>query len=250
MLFNEFGSNENPAVLLMHGMLQDWHSEYEMLRPLEEHFRLIVPAMDGMYPGSPEFSTFADQCRQIEEYVSIHYGGRLCGAYGASQGGLLIVELLARNRIQLDTAVLDGVYVAHQGKAAAWCTFKMLNMYRRQGKFPKAINVMMALMGLGEEDLAMFDMMYWDVSEESMRRNLYENYTYHTNQDIRHTNTKVHLWCGSKEPYALKSHKILKKYLIPYEEIIFPGMGHGQMLMRHSSEICTRLCSVFTGENQ
>ena len=32
MLFNEFGLKENPPVLLLHGMLQDWHTEYEMLK--------------------------------------------------------------------------------------------------------------------------------------------------------------------------------------------------------------------------
>ena len=46
MLFREFGKKENPTALLMHGMMQDWH-RYEMLKPLEEHYRLFVPAMDG-----------------------------------------------------------------------------------------------------------------------------------------------------------------------------------------------------------
>ena len=33
MLFNEFGSKENPPVLLLHGMMQGWHSEYQLLKP-------------------------------------------------------------------------------------------------------------------------------------------------------------------------------------------------------------------------
>ena len=66
MLFNEFGSKENPPVLLLHGMMQDWHSEYELLKPLEEHYRLIIPAQDGFYDGSGDFTSFADQARQVE----------------------------------------------------------------------------------------------------------------------------------------------------------------------------------------
>ena len=46
-----------------------------------------------------------------------------------------------------------------------------------------------------------------------MQANLIENYTYRVNEDISKTETKVYLWCGSKEPYAIKSHEILKKYL-------------------------------------
>ena len=79
MLFNEFGSKENPPVLLLHGMMQDWHSEYEFLKPLEKHYRLIIPAQDGFYDGSGDFTSFADQARQIEEYIHENYGGKIHG---------------------------------------------------------------------------------------------------------------------------------------------------------------------------
>ncbi len=103
----------------------------------------------------------------------------------------------------------------------------------------------MSLMGLDEESYSMFDCIYWDVSLESMKRNLIENYTYHTDPKIAETTTKVHLWCGSKEPYALKSHKILKKYLKDYDEIILEGLGHGEFLLKHQDEMCKKLTSVF-----
>ena len=90
MLFTEFGNKENPPVLLLHGMMQDWWSEYELLKPLEEHYRLIIPAQDGFYEGSNDFTSFADQARQIEEYVQTNYNGKVHGAFGGSQGGLML----------------------------------------------------------------------------------------------------------------------------------------------------------------
>ena len=39
--------------------------------------------------------------RQIEEYVQANYSGKLHGAYGASQGGLMLTELLTRNKIEI-----------------------------------------------------------------------------------------------------------------------------------------------------
>ncbi len=101
MLFHEFGAQDAPPVLLMHGMMQDWRSFYALLKPLEAHYRLILPAMDGFYDHSPTFTSFADQARQIEEYVSEKHGGKLHGAYGVSQGGLMLTELLSRNRIAI-----------------------------------------------------------------------------------------------------------------------------------------------------
>lgn len=84
MLFNEFGNKENPPVILLHGMMQDWHNEYELLKPLEEHYRLIIPAQDGFYEGSGDFTSFADQAEQIEKYILSNHNGKVIGAYGAS----------------------------------------------------------------------------------------------------------------------------------------------------------------------
>ena len=65
--------------------------------------------------------------------------------------------------------------------------------------------------------------------------------TYHARPEISKSSAKVYLWCGSKEPYAIKSHNILKKYLKNYEETIFDGYGHGEMLLKHRIEMCKRI---------
>lgn len=243
MIFNEFGDENDPPVLCMHGMMQDWHSEYEMLKPLEKYYRLIIPAMDGFYDECPEFTSFADQSRQIEEYVRERYNGKLFGAYGASQGGLMITEILTRNRIKIRTVIMDGVYVAHQGKIAGWMTYKMFCKYKNTGKFPSLIHVMMKLMGTMLEEMmgGLEKTLYLGASDETVKRNFIENYTYRVKPDISDADSKVYLWCGSKEPYAIKSHNILKRYLKNYEEEIMQGFGHGEFLMKHQSEICDKI---------
>lgn len=246
MIFNEFGEKGKPVVLLMHGMMQSWETEYEMLQPLENHYRLIIPGMDGFYDGSGTFTSFAEQARQIEEYVQENYSGKLHGAYGASQGGLMLTELLARNHIQINTVVMDGVYVAHQGAIAGWVTYKMFCQYKNTGKFPALINVMMKLMGTTQDEMLadMGKALYLEASDESVKRNFMENYTYHAKSDIQNSPSKVYLWCGSKEPYAIKSHNILKRYLKNYEEEIMEGFGHGEFLMNHQKEICKKIVRV------
>jgi pimeloyl-ACP methyl ester carboxylesterase len=250
MLFNEFGSKENPAILLMHGMLQDWHSLWEILKPLEGKYRVIVPAMDGMYDNSPDFTTFADQCRQIEAFVDENYGGKLRGVYGLSQGAAVMSELLARGNIKIDIAVFDGVYVVHQGKLAAYVVMKMFwSMCRNNGKLPVALRIfrrfMQMRMGRKPNKSLNLSIIYQSVSYESMKRNLYENYTYRVNPKLKDTDTKVYLWCGSKEPYALKSQKILKKYLKNYEEEIFADFAHGELLLSSDNAVYKKLCEIF-----
>lgn len=230
-------------MLLLHGMMQDWHTEYDMLKDLERYYLLIIPAQDGFYVGSGDFTSFAEQARQIEEYVKANHGGRVIGAYGCSQGGLMLTELLTRNKIDLGTVIMDGCYVAHQGKLSGWVTYKMFCKFKNTGKFPALIMVMMKLMGLKAEDLGMMDSLYMKASDETVKRNFMENYTYRTRPEIAENETMVYMWCGSKEPYAIKSHKELKKYLKNYKEEIMDGLGHGEYLMKHSKECCEKIHS-------
>ena len=148
-----------------------------------------------------------------------------------------MTELLARNRISIEKAILDGVYLAHQGKICAKLGLKaFLKMQKNGGQISKRMQVVSKLMGIGKEELAEYSLMYLGSSTASMRANLLENYTYHVNENINKIATKVYLWCGTKEPYVIKSHEILKKYLKNYEEHIWPNVGHGVMLYFHTDE--------------
>ncbi len=117
----------------------------------------------------------------------------------------------------------------------------MFCKFKNTGKFPALIMVMMKLMGLKAEDLGMMDSLYMKASDETVKRNFMENYTYRTRPEIAKNKTMVYMWCGSKEPYAIKSHKELKKCLKNYKEEIMDGLGHGEFLMKHSKECCEKI---------
>ena len=208
---------------------------------MQENYRLIIPAQDGFFAGSRDFTSFADQARQIEEYILKNYHGKIHGAYGASQGALMLTELLTRNKVDLKTVIMDGCYVAHQGRIAGYITYMMFLKYKHSGRFPGLIMLMMKLMGLTKDDLGMMDFLYLDASDESIKRNFMENYTYRTRPGIADNTADVYLWCGSKEPYAIKSHNELKRYLKNYHEEIIDGYGHGELLVKHSEECCEKI---------
>lgn len=243
MEFHEFGRKDAPAVLINHGMMQHWKSMYDLLKPLAEHYRLIFTAMDGFYEGSGPFTTFADQAKQIEDFVRANYGGRLHGAYGASQGALLLTELLTRGKIAIDNTIMDGCYVAHQGWIAGKVTAWIFKRYKNTGRFPALIHISMKLMGTRLEDMAegMAAALYMQATDESIDRNFIQNYTYHARKEIGQWPSMVHLWCGSKEPYALKSHKELKRYLRYYKETIMDGLGHADFLLKQTDAACEKI---------
>lgn len=248
MVFNTYGDINKPVVILMHGMCQHWRSMYDFMHKLEEKYYLIIPGMDGFYEGTGNFTTFADQCRQIEEYVKDNHNGKIYGYYGVSQGTLVGSELLARNSIEIQKTFFDGTYVAHQGYLAGLGAYKLFaSAKKNDGKFPKAMNIMMNLMGLSEEDMDMLRYIYWDASYESIKQNMIQNYSYHIKPEMSNNKTKLWLCCGSKEPYAKKSHKMLRKYITPIDEIILEGYGHGQMFYKHGNKLCDLIVEAWEG---
>ena len=247
MQFHEFGLKKGKTVLIMHGMICDWRKFQDIFRPLEDDFHVIYPAMDGCYEGSDGFRSFSDECEQIEKYVLDSHQGKIDAVIGISQGATLMAILASRNVIRIDQAILDGVYVAHQGKLCARLALKAFTrMKKNKGVPSQAFIKALPLMGLDENDLEEFKMMYWDSSYESMKANLYENYTYRVPADLLIEGTKVYLWCGSREPYALKSHEILKKHLSDYEEKIFEGYGHGQKMFKDTDSYLSDIRKIIS----
>lgn len=247
MQFQVFGNEGKRTLLVMHGMLCDWRKFRKIFRPLEQDYRVIYPAMNGCYDGAPDFRSFADACGEIEQYVKEHFDGRLDAVIGESQGAPLMAILASRNAITIDQAILDGVYVAHQGKLCALLALQaFLRMQRNGGKPSKAFLKALPLMGLDESDLDAFKLMYWGGTCESMKANLIENYTYHIPDHFRINHTKVYLWCGSKEPYAKKSHEILKGHIADYDEKIFDGCGHGQKMIRETADYLSDIRKVLS----
>ena len=237
MQFHEFGEEGKPTLLVMHGMLCDWRKFREIFMPLEYDHRVIYPAMNGCYDGAPDFRSFADECTEIERYLIDEHDGKLDAVVGVSQGATLMAILASRHVVSIDKAILDGVYVAHQGKLCADLALKaFLRMQKNGGTPSRAFLKALPLMGLDESDLDEFRLMYWGGNRESMKANLVENYTYCVPADFRIDHTKVFLWCGSKEPYARKSHEILKKHIADYEERVFNGYGHGQKMIRDTTD--------------
>lgn len=153
----------------------------------------------------------------------------------------MLTELLTRNKIDMGTVIMDGCYVAHQGKISGKISAWTFKKYKNTGKTPGVFTVMIKLMGQKKEDISMLNCVYMGASDESVDRNFIQNYTYRTRPEIADNPTMVHMWCGSKEPYAIKSHNILKKYLKNYEEEIMHGFGHGEFLFKHRDEICAKI---------
>ncbi len=249
MKFNTYGDSKNKTVLIPPSMLDRESYKAKFLRPLGEKYYLIFPVYDGVYDGSEkDFTNFADQARQIEEYVIENLQGKIHGIYGISQGALMAVELMTRNKLNIRTAFLDGLYVTHLGKLAGKFIAWMFKRYKYKRRVPNiSINLMMRLMGSSLDiyrDLLKDDV-YWEASDETIENNLMEYFTYKIRPELANTDSFVYLFCGDREAYAKKSHEELKAYLKYYEEKIIPDTGHGEIFMKEPKKLIDFMTEVF-----
>ena len=254
MFFDTYGDPENPTVLMVHGMYMDGKMLADYCNELSEKYYLIVPTMHGMEGNQDTvFDSIDNECAYIEDYIKTECGGHIEYAYGISMGATTIYNMLERKEITIDKAILDGIYVADQGPMAAYMT--STNYYDFHEKalagedFDLGImTIACKLMGITEEeakDMVVKDMTANHMTYENMSRAAYACYTYEVDPQAMITDTEIALWCGSDEPYAIKSHNIIKAHIANYTETLFDGYGHGELLSKHREEFVTKVESFF-----
>ena len=255
MVIDTYGSPDKPALLLMHGMYMDGKMLAEYCMELSDDYYLIIPTYHGM-EGNQEivFESMDTECRYIEDYLKAEKGGHIDYAYGLSMGATMIYHMLERGNISVGKVILDGMYAADQGPMAAYMTSS--NYYDFHEKalagedFDLGImKISCKLMGITEQeakDMIINDMTKNHMTLENMSLAAYANYTYVPLPDVMIRDTQIDLWCGSDEPYALKSHEIVKEHMEKYKETIFDGYGHGELLSKHREECMKKIREVFS----
>ena len=249
-----YGDPQNPSMLMIHGMYMDGSSLEAEITELKQDYYLIVPTNHGS-DGATEttFDSFDSECADMEDYIQKNLDGHLDYAYGISMGATTLYNLLQRNNIEIDTAILDGLYVAHQGEFAAYFTAKM--MYPMQQavsrgedfEVPSMMKMSAEQMGYDKDNAkSMYEHTFTTTpfTYRNMLRIAYANYTYEIDPSVTIDHTKVYLWCGSREPYALQSNEIVKPQIKQYEEKVFDGYAHAELVMSHAEECVKEIRAV------
>lgn len=254
MVIDTYGDPNDPTLLLMHGMYMDGKMLADYCMDLANDYYLIVPTYHGM-EGNQEtvFESMDGECQYIEDYLKAEQGGHIDYAYGVSMGGTMIYHMLERGNISIDKVILDGMYAADQGPMAAYMTSTHYYDFHEKAlageDFDMGIMMIACkLMGITEQeakDMIIKDMTKNHMTLENMSLAAYANYTYEADPDAMIKDTPVELWCGSDEPYAIKSHNIIKDHIEHYNETIYDGYGHGELLSKHRDLFLENVRAVF-----
>ena len=119
MKFHEFGDNNLPSILLIHGGGSSWWNYLRQARILSEEYRVILPSLNGHGEEYQlDYVSTEDSALEILDYIKANCGGKLFALGGVSLGGQIAMELLSLDSDIAEKAIIDGSICIPQPRLA------------------------------------------------------------------------------------------------------------------------------------
>jgi pimeloyl-ACP methyl ester carboxylesterase len=251
MKFIEFGDNNRPTIILLHGGgLSRWSVE-PLARQLQNRYHIVTPVVDGHgEDGGTPFISIEDSAGKLIGYIDRQLGGAVYAIGGLSLGAQITAEVLAQRPDIAEFAVLEsGLMVPIRGTSALVApSFKLFYGLIRKRWFSKA---QAKSMRLPQE---MFELYYEDtkkMTKESLVNMTLSNGTYALKDSIRNTTARVLIIVGSKELGIMKKSAALLHRSIQSSTLrIAQDMKHGELSLIRPDIYVRLLEELFEGKEK
>ena len=115
MTIHEFGKKNDEIVVLIHPSAVMW-DYFEYVIPLmKNRYHLLIPALPGYDTQmKDDFTSVEEIASELEDWIiDKGHTGAAC-IYGCSMGGAVVARMLADNRLNIRSAVMDGGITPYQ----------------------------------------------------------------------------------------------------------------------------------------
>ena len=228
MTILEYGDNNKPLLVLIHGFESPVEVWAEYVNYFLEYYHLIVPILPGHNPKEREdFVNFDLVIKELEE-VLLKINKPIKLLYGMSMGGAVCGKLFDRNKLQIENLVFDGSPLLgfnNLMKKMMKSTYLDLT-HKTQKRNPKTIKQAVNSI-IPKEKLFLFLDVLDNISDDTIINYINELGNYHIKNDVIN-DTKIYFYHGTKmnELLAKKSANYLKKYYPNTQIKVFKRCGH------------------------
>lgn len=232
MTIHEFGKENKQVILLVHPSIVMW-DYFEYVIPLmEKRYHLIIPALPGYDPEvKNDFTSVEEISAGLEDWLIDHDFHKITCLYGCSMGGSIVTRILADNRLNIQSAVIDGGITPYQ---LPWIITRLiaikdfLLIYTGKVGGAKLLEKAFSTDELSEEDVLYAAKVLKMISARTIWRTFESCNNYSMPKDI-HTDCKhIEYWVAEKEVKDRKEDvKYIKKH---FPHTIFrkiKNVGHG-----------------------
>lgn len=210
-----------------------------LLEQLSDYY-VILAEVDGHSPHLGDLVSVEKNCAEIETYINDHLSGHLYCLSGFSMGATMAVEIIGRGNVHVEKTHLDAAFLIKMGLLSKPYTFLFCKAIERI-HHKKPIPQFMLDAVMGKDNNSIIEMLYPDITQETIKNACAFVYAYHIPEKIRDYKGTVLFWRGSNERYPRKSAALLKRYLPGLTDVEIENMGHGQYLHEHSEQYAEEL---------
>lgn len=233
MTIVEYGKNNKPTVVLLHGGGLSWWNYRKVVAFLENDYHVILPVLDGHADSNEPFTTIEDNATALISYIDTYFDGQILAIGGLSLGGLVAVEMLSQRKDICQYALIESALVKPMKLTHALIgpTFGMSYGLIKQKWFAK---LQASYLGIPKE---LFDDYYQDtckISKADMIAFLKANSMYTIKPSLTETTAKVKIVVGSREQKNIRDSAVALNRAIPGSSLKFlPGLRHGDLSLNH-----------------
>lgn len=115
MTIHEFGMENSNVLVLIHPSLVKWDYFEYVIPMLEKHYHLVIPALPGYDPESDcDYTSVEQLAGELGSWLIANGHNEICGVYGCSMGGSIVIRMLTDQRICIRSAIIDGGITPYQ----------------------------------------------------------------------------------------------------------------------------------------
>jgi pimeloyl-ACP methyl ester carboxylesterase len=235
MEFKEFGEQDKPVILLIHGFCMPWNVWQPQIGAFSKEYHVIVPALEGHEDqNQTTFTSVENNSNQILDYLEKHNYKEIFAICGLSLGGAVTVHILALNRLVIQKAIIDaGITPLHASKIKeAWIVYRDLFRTCLARKNKKILELAFSPKDYSQSSVDGMYKILQHISNTTVKNVFYSVDTYQLPKDFSSVQTEIRYWYGTKEEKEIKRDAEFVTNAFPNAKIrVFQGLGHGQLCL-------------------
>ena len=229
MNFYEFGDENNPIMVLIHGVIQPWDSMMEQIEYFRVDYHIYAVEWDGHTQNQPtEFKSLEAEAKEIEEFFFRKDINQLDVLCGFSMGGAVAHVVWKNQRLKVRNLIMDGApLVPYPKMMDTFMTKNYLDIiHKSKARDAKTLENFEKNF-LPKKYLDSYLKLADNMSDESLRNIVHSASTSALYTIIRNDSRILYIH-GTKmnEMYSKKSAKLLKKAYPEAKVICYNGKAH------------------------
>ena len=230
MKFKEFGNNELPTIITLHGAGLSWWSIENIINTLSHEYHVVAPIIDGHgEDGKTNFISIEDSADKLIKFIDDNYNGKVFALSGLSLGAQIVTEILSKRSNITNFAVIESALVY----PIKWMTFLAVPGYKVFYSLIKKkwLSKLKDSLNMTKKSLINISL--------SVRN-------YDLKNTIKNTNAKVLIIVGEKELKIMKKSAFkLNNTILNSELYIVRNMNHGELSLVNYEEYITLIKEFF-----